>query len=175
MDIFNRKITPEEGYELAKQHSFQGMSGFHSGFFLPKNRPPIPISFCGWAVCKKAGIFWDGLAFQIEKACFGSREPLLYYTDDDGWLESKADANCKAIETLSSGITDLRFSEGRLLFRLDKSKLRRDVDLYDTYLTKEDGPYYILVLPRCGEFQCQLGEMLEGKPIPLNNDSFCMK
>ena len=34
---------------------------------------------------------------------------------------------------------------------------------------------YVLVLPKVGEFWCELGEILNGKRVPLLFDDYCIK
>lgn len=34
---------------------------------------------------------------------------------------------------------------------------------------------YVLVIPQVGEFNVELGEIIDGERIPLRYDSFCMK
>lgn len=34
---------------------------------------------------------------------------------------------------------------------------------------------YVLVIPQVGEFNVELGEIIDGERIPLHYDSFCMK
>ena len=179
------RAQKKAAYEAARLGESRGTSGFH-GF---GTSVPYPFRVCGWA---KTNIE-DGVAFQIEAGCFSSKTPLLYYWDDDGWpcykedwLSYKKEEAIAEILRCSSGITDVRvetrtvdFKQKKrerqcVLFRLDRKKIKKTVMLDDEVETKKLGGY-VFVLPRCGEFNCVLGEIVDDEMIPLHYDDFCMK
>ena len=178
-------------YEECKNEPTSGRSGFHAwggdcGVF----------SFCGWFYSDDE----YGVAFRINKDCFGERDPLLYYMDDDyfgelnEWGKNRIKKMREIIESHSSGLADIRIVEyeekeefrfrGRryepekvtmFQFRLDSSKIRETVDIGGNPVSTYDVGEYIFILPRAGEFFIELGEIENGKRIPLHYDDFCMK
>lgn len=180
-------LKPLVAWELAKRGLSQMRSGFHSGW---KVTPPFPVWPCGWTSYQdpKWGAM-DGVAFRIEKSCFGDRKPLLYYLDDDSWPGAdREDTDLALIREYSSGISGVRVERRKcrgwdngereqrvVLFELDPAAVKQTVNLRgETVSTKEAGEY-LFVLPRCGEFYCVLGEVRDGVMIPLHKDDFCMK
>lgn len=175
-------------WELAKRGASWGRSGFHGDIFQPDI--PFPFSMCGWATYQDPrwhhGDAW-GVAFRINKNCFGGRKPLLYYMDDDNWPEVLMDE--LLILQNSSGITGVRTEQRRcpglwskeekehrvVLFELDPTAIQETVGLGGSQVPTREVGEYIFVLPRAGEFNCRLGEIRDGEMIPLHNDDFCMK
>ena len=152
---------------------------------------------CGWATFDGE---WGGVAFRINRDCFDGRDAVLYYMDDDffgdlpdyqlEWLQKMRDR----IERYSSGLTDIQICEqveqndfmfrGHLhhptcvttiRFRLDSSKIKETVEIETKTVPTSQVGEYIFVLPRAGEFYIELGEMIDGKRVPLHYDDFCMK
>ena len=123
------------------------------------------------------------MAFRITKESFSGRDPLLYYCDDDGfpWNDDK---RLEIINELSSGIADVRVEnigtrknrEGRaVVFRLSEKNIRKYISLSGKQVDTAELGGYVFMLPRAGEFFCELGEIIDGKPVPLHIDDFCMK
>lgn len=151
-------------YEKCKKNPSSGMSGFHS----PSNSVPNPFSFCGYA---DTDIKWCGVAFRINRDCFDGRDALLYCR---GEIHPKLR---NKIEKYSGGLTQISvFSQDEIRFRLDHTKIKENISVDGGKLisaTKTGG--YVLVIPRTGEFNIELGQIIDGERIPLHYDSFCMK
>lgn len=175
------------GYEAAKLGFSNGTSGFHSPVF---HQGDLPMPFCaiGWGSYQHPG--WgdaEGVAFRIESRCFDGRSVQLYYFDDDQCFAEHRDMYVKLIETYSSGIADIRIEDrvctqfnqtkqhSVILFRLEPKAIRETVVLSGKSVPTSETGEYIFVLPRCGEFFCQLGEIQNDEMIPLHKDDFCMK
>ncbi|MBQ2957489.1 MAG: hypothetical protein IJE08_13645 [Clostridia bacterium] len=172
------------GYEQARLGHSRGRSGFH-GLGVP--RLPLPFTVLGWADYIHPSWGADqGIAFRIEKDCFCDDRPLLYYLDDDNF--PKKDFPLSLIETYSSGIADIHTERivcrhhlngvaerTVLLFTLDPARIRPTIRLSGKDISTDETGGYVFVLPRCGEFYCQLGERKNGEMIPLHIDDFCMK
>ena len=157
-----------------------------------KSRPDGPIEFRGWG-----GLHNEiGPCFRIEAECFLGRKHLLYYTDDDLRAETPNDEKeagrlAADIALYSSGLADIRVEampipgsdlstpiRYLILFRLDPTAVRPEVIVNGESLSLTDTGGYILVLPKAGEFQCDMGELVQSDPLallPLYRDSFCMK
>lgn len=162
------KNTPESQadiqYEKCKKNSSSGMSGFHS----PSNLVPNPFSFCGYADTHRK---WFGVAFLINRDCFDGRDALLYIKGD---IYPKLRDE---IEKYSSGLTQVSIhTQDEIRFRLDHTKIKENISVNGGKLisASETGGY-VLVIPQVGEFNVELGEIIDGERIPLHNDDFCMK
>lgn len=175
-------LSPEEkGYELARRGFSSGMSGFHGADFFDDDLP-TPFAFCGWA-----GQHSNYVGFRIEQRCFGGRDVQLYYFNDDSWPRADDERTLKVIRDCSSGLADVHYerrvvkayAEERartlIVFRLSADTIRETVMLNSKEVPSREAGGYVFVLPRCGEFMCELGEMLDGELVPLHRDSFCMK
>lgn len=172
-------------YELARRGPSQGWSGFHmagaGGVFWP----------CGWAHTRPV----EGVAFGIWHACFAGRDPLLFYLYDrqlrSGSVpmeevpegsEPPGMGNASywirevypTIEGYSSGIRLVEHRGSIILFRLDASRVKKLDILYGGPGAVEQ-PDYVFTWPGAGEFQCTLGEVIDGQLVPLHLDDFCMK
>ena len=174
-------------WELAKRGASQGRSGFHGGMGVSL---PFPFSPCGWASYEEP--VWgaaEGVAFRVNRACFGDRKPLLYYLDDDNWpSEDREKEYLAIIERYSSGISGVRAERRRcrgwdgeekerrvVLFEPDPTAVKKTVRLSGEAVSTKILGEYVFVLPRAGEFYCLLGEVRDGEMIPLHKDDFCMK
>ena len=170
------------GYEIGRL----GLSRGHSGFHFADPDSSLPFSVCGWADYHHPR--WgreQGVAFRINRPCFSGRDALLYYLDDDGFpFREEEDTPLRIIRECSSGISCVRTDtvtdeEGAarraVLFRLDEGNIRQTVRLSGRDVDPGELGGYVFVLPRAGEFYCQLGEVADGKVIPLHLDDFCMK
>lgn len=173
---------PLVGYEVGKAGLSQGHSGFH-GFGV---NPMVPFQACGWADYDDPN--WEGaqgVGFRINRQCFGGRDALLYYFDDDRFpAEDQTEWILSVIRQCSSGIACVRvdsvvdgkgFAHRAILFRLDAGAIRKTVSLSGQEVATEVLGGYVFVLPRAGEFYCQLGEIVDGRAVPLHIDDFCMK
>ncbi|MBE5794894.1 MAG: hypothetical protein E7323_09485 [Clostridiales bacterium] len=173
---------PLVGYEIGRAGLSQGHSGFH-GWGI---NPMVPFQACGWADYDAPS--WEGaqgVAFRINRQCFGGRDALLYYFDDDRFpREERVEWILPIIRQCSSGISCVRvesvvdgkgFAHRAILFRLDEGAIRETVSLSGQEVATEALGGYVFVLPRCGEFYCQLGEIVDGRAVPLHIDDFCMK
>ncbi len=162
-------------YELARQETPQGTSGFHmmasGGVFWS----------CSWARTKPVG----GVSFAIDRACFAGREPLLFYVESrieggetlaeaDTWPAGWAGEVWKTIDGYSSGIRVEGLRGRVILFRLDAAKIKK-LDILYGGSGEKDQPDYVFTWPGAGEFWCTLGEVLEDRLVPLHRDDFCMK
>lgn len=174
-------------WELGKRGCSAGTSGFHGGV---AKLSPFPFSACGWADYENPGWGADqGVAFRVCMPCFGDRKPLLYYLDDDNWpREDHEQERLALIKRYSSGISHVRVErrvckdwhgnvgEHRVvLFEPDPAAIKKTVMLEGKAVPTSELGGYIFMLPRAGEFYCLLGEVLNGKMIPLHEDDFCMK
>ena len=177
-------------WELAKRGASQGRSGFHGE--MGASALPFPFSVCGWATYPdpdwKFGDAW-GVAFRINKDCFGDRKPLLYYLGDDSWpWEGRRETALEIIRRYSSGISNVRVAQRQckgwdgktteqrvVFFELDPAAVKETVYLGEKAAPTKEVGEYIFVLPRAGEFYCLLGEDRDGEMIPLHRDDFCMK
>ncbi len=192
-------VRPLAGYECCRRAQTVGTSGFH-GFGRSED---VPFSFCGWADYEyRPGRSTQGVGFRVNRACFGSRDAELYYMDDDifdkpdssegvpGWIMTMEEQ----IRACSSGLADVRLAEEReekdfhfrgrwhspalvrsFRFRLDPKQIRETVLLGGKAVETDRLGGYVFVLPRAGEFFCELGEIVDGRRVPLHIDDFCMK
>lgn len=152
--------------------------------------------FHGFMRMGTKGVFWwhswartetgAGPAFGICPRCFAGRDPLLFFALGEvpaglpleGLREEEppdwSTEACQIIQDCSSGIR-LEGLRGRVfLFRLDKGGIRR-MDIFYGGPGAEEQPDYVFTWPGGGEFQCTLGEVVDGKLVPLYRDDFCMK
>lgn len=173
---------PLVGYEMART----GLSRGHSGFHGLGADPMLPFGACGWADYEAPD--WpdaQGVAFRINRRCFGGRDVQLYYFDDDHFPKVEVEERILAtIRQCSSGIACVRvdsvvdekgFAHRAILFRLDAAAIRDTVRLSGQDVDTKELGGYVFVLPRAGEFFCELGELSDGRMIPLHKDDFCMK
>ena len=180
------KLQKQISYELAKRGYSKGMSGFHYKWVLPKLI--FPFRMCGWADYAHpewVGYRAQGVAFRIEEGCFEGRQAQLYYLDEDGFpadTSGEPELQQKMIQVIqeySSGIADVHVEErsGKklLLFRLEPAAVKETVSLSKKGVPTDQVGKYIFVLPRSGEFNCELGEIRDGEMIRLHKDNFCMK
>ena len=181
-----RTLTEEQrpiaNYAMARQVPPGSTSGFH---FRPSSPSVWPFSYYSWADTKPV----PGVAFSIGRACFAGRDPLLFYAlsdyekisrgtplekavfqTGDGWRQKVY----PTIEGYSSGIRTVGFLGGIILFRLDEEKIRR-LDIFYSLPKEEKQENYVFTWPGAGEFSCILGEIADGKLIPLYLDDFVMK
>ncbi len=180
-------------YEFCKIRQNRSTSGFHG---LSANRS-APFSCCGWADC---GEPFSGVGFHINHECFNGRDVQLYYIDDDMVNHGSAvnkdhwQKMLNEIAEYSSGLSDIRCETRReekyflfrgnwekggefpeIRFRLDPSKIRDTVSFCGRKIPTKATGGYIFVLPRAGEFYCELGEIIDGRHVPLHIDDFCLK
>ena len=188
-------------YEICKRVQSRGTSGSH-GFARSKYNP---ISFWGWADYgekkKDQGV---GFRINRD-CFAGRNVELYYVDDDmfenidsdnsHEWLVRKLNKMLENIKTFSSGIDDVRIHEeiieagsifrrreitkrckmSSIRFRLEPSKIRETVSFSRKVVPSSEVGGYIFVLPRAGEFFCELGEIVDGKRVALHIDDFCMK
>ncbi len=131
-----------------------------------------PFVFSGWA-----GEHHDlGPAYTIRPECFEGRTPLLFYSDDD-ILGSKeaAEELAQRIAQESAGIRDVRALEAEMLWFPGEEDVK---GWAVCFALDKDDPDPVFVLPKAGEFNCCLGEMLIEVPrrgYMLARHSYCMK
>lgn len=184
----SERIRALTGYEIAACGGSDGMSGFHFGF---EQKSFLPFQMIGWSAFK--GFFGDwshsypGIAFQIEKSCFGERSPVLFFEADSAFTnlhDGNPDNEQIFIQSIygnSSGITDLKVvakggnSPCRLEFCLTEEPQFLTVDLQQGQVDTQLYGGYVIQIPICGEFDCTFGEVTESGDVILHHDSFCMK
>ena len=187
-------LKPVVRWQYCKLYPKRSTSGFHG----LEDSKYDPISFCGWA---DYGDMFQGVAFRINRDCFiDDNDPELYYVDDDmtgdlserqlKWLNKMLDT----MNACSSGIRDIHLHQehadkfimfrGRMedftnlisiRFTLDASMIRDSVSLSGQEIPASETGGYVLVVPRAGEFFCELGEIRYSERVPLLIDDYCMK
>ena len=148
----------------------------------------LPVSFTGWGG-ENSEI---GPAYEMDSRCFFESDSRLFYTDDD--IQGSADAAAElaySVGLASSGIADVR--EERLeqlrtisreireecwcvTFRLDETE-QKEVAV-NGKKTEAGSGRPVLILPKAGEFDCMLGEIVHGDPdnaFVLAKHIYCMK
>lgn len=115
----------------------------------------------------------------------------------DVYYQSKVDHRAYMLEKIkeySSGLSDVRIYQEdensnfmfhgesynrrkvtSFRFHLDSKNIHESVICNDAQISFSEFGGYFFVLPRAGEFICELGEIIDGKRIPLLFDEFCMK
>jgi len=178
-------------YLLAKRGWSGGYSGFHSSGF--QSELPFPIKMCGWFYYHGDLSFKNGgVMFAIDPECFGLWNAQLYYfadngysCNDDGTLKNEYEIReIERIKRFSSGISDFRLEKlicknrhGKaaerwcLVFRIDSNAIKKKRE-YEPDGTVSD---FMFCLPHEGEFDCTLGQVVDGRTIALHHDDFCMK
>ena len=169
-------------YACARQFPPQGHSGFH---FLSAPATAWPFAYYAWARTEPV----NGVAFCINRACFAQRDPLLFFAYDyypdipRGLPLEKAGAApgspwltkvWSTIEGCSSGIRVEGLWGRVVLFRPDEKNIRK-LDIFYGYPNMGPSPDYVFTWPGAGEFACTLGEVVDGKMVPLLRDDFVMK
>jgi len=148
-----------------------------------------PVTAAGWAGYNRclSGIEIQGVGFQIEKRCFDGRDAQLYYFNNDSWPASDDEAVLDTIRRFSSGLVDVHIEQrvtticrrtakrNLIVFRLSPDAIRPTVRINREDVDASILGGYVFVLPRSGEFWCELGEIRDGELIPLYQDAFCMK
>ena len=177
---------------------FQRLFGRRSETPAPEPAPTAPPKYasldfreCGWTHTEPV----DGVGFVIEVP--EDVQPELYYCDDD----MRGPDDIPWVERLAEGIA--RYSRGlrnvhvhvpkelakpkpgdpvsdRLCIRFTLADEDRDkpLPLYGVgwQMTAEDvRDPFVLILPRCGEFRAELGEVRAERYLPVRTRSFCMK
>lgn len=186
-------MRPVVYYEYCKLLPQRSASGLHE---LSVSHY-APISFCGWADYGRA---FPGVGFRINRDCFAGRGAELYYMDDDMlsgayvWKEPFLEEMLGNIISSSSGLTNVHMHQedakgeftfcGRrrdascitsLRFHLDASSIKETLSFNREKISSAKFGGYVFVLPRTGEFFCELGEIVDGERIPLLFDDYCMK
>ena len=194
-------LTEDERFSLGYAKCFveASMQGFRSAYadlcmetYMSRQVPPmcLPLRFVGWA-----GVQNDiGPAYEITDSHFthGTR---FFYTDEDieGSL-SDAKRLAKRIARESSGLCNVRaemISELKTMedgdgqkhcavtFALaDRKRRELFVNGVPYQSTGQKNPPYVFVLAKAGEFNCILGEMVNGDPdscFVLAKHQYCMK
>lgn len=177
----NANLPYQAGYELARLGYSTGKSGFHDAM-VSCGDLPSPFGFCGWA-----GDHSNYVGMCIEKRCFCGSDVQLYYFDDDNWPNFGDETALSLIRQYSSGLTDVHHEKrivnvfGKMaertltVFSLSADAIRETVMLGSEEMPSAAIGGYLFVLPRCGEFRCELGEIKNGELIPLHRDDYCMK
>lgn len=176
-----------------------GMGGFYSAYdkysvdmlrytfgHVPFMR--LPIRFIGWGGEHNE----IGPAYEIDGRCQISKNSKLFYTDDD--IQESADEAgelARYIVQASSGIVDVRAEQLDQLrtmnsdmkgpywcvtFRLDNAAFKQIAVNGKTVKPEEGKAHFIL--PKAGEFDCMIGEIVNGDPdnvFILAKHNYCMK
>lgn len=181
-DALTEAQRPLALYACARQFPPQGRSGFH---FMSASAAAWPFACYAWARTEPV----HGVAFCINRACFAKRDPLLFFAYDycpdipRGLPLAEADAAPEnhwltkvwsTIEGYSSGIRVEGLWGRVVLFRLDEENIRK-LDIFYGYPDMGTSPDYVFTWPGAGEFACALGEVVDGKLVPLHRDDFVMK
>ena len=170
--------------------------GFDNHYVSPRRiRPDTPFQFYGWGGYHNE----VGPCFKIDPWCFLGREHLLFYSDQDMRCEGRksekeAKAFAEEVAQRSSGLVDIRVAvmprschdqpdKGDnpyycVLFRPDCAAVKPAVIMNGRDMPVGETEGYVLVVPRVGEYWCELGEIPNGdfrKSIVLYKDSFDMK
>ena len=136
--------------------------------YLSSGETESPFAFAGWPDYLNPE--WpagyqrtQGIAFDIDRASFGNREPILYYRatnrgiDDEKLYTETIEQYSRGIRVEAVDILDRETYNYRFTFRLEESQ--------------QDGGCMLMV-PVSGEFNCELGELLEGHLFPLCHEHF---
>ncbi|MBQ7092742.1 MAG: hypothetical protein IJN83_08820 [Clostridia bacterium] len=159
----------------------------------------LPMEFYGWA-----GQYNEiGPTILINRDCFpDDQEVRIFYADSDyrGRIWEDEDGQelilnensmwelenlAKSIQNMSSGLTDVKVevlepgdgtdSFYAATYRLDKKAVKDIMVVGGKACTPEDTGGYLVVFQRYGEFTAALGVLVNGKPVVLYQDSYCMK
>ena len=147
-----------------------------------------PLQFVGWG-----GKHNDiGPVYEIDGKCHIEPDSKIFYTDDD--IQDRvhdAEELASYIAQASSGISDvcveklenLRTMNGDIknahwciTFRL-KDATRKEIIVNGKNIKPDDGEA-LFILPKAGEFDCKLGEIVNGDPenaFILAKHNYCMK
>ncbi len=152
--------------------------------------PPmrLPLRFIGWGG-EHNGV---GPAYEIDGNCGIGASSKLFYTDDGirgdrdaaeelarGVLEASsgiADVQAEQLEQLRTMDSDIRSAHWCVTFRLDDAALK-EVAVNGEHTKPEAGKAFF-ILPKTGEFDCMLGEVVDGdsdNAFILTKHSYCMK
>ncbi len=148
----------------------------------------LPLRFIGWGGEHNE----IGPAYEIDRSCYTGAAPQLFYTDDDIREDPDATATlARYIGQASSGITEvqaarimqLRTMNGDIstahwcvTFRLANTA-RKEIAVNGKAVSPEVDKA-VFLLPKAGEFDCVLGEIVNGEPdnaFVLARHSYCMK
>ena len=146
-----------------------------------KMYPDRAILLCALAWIEYVG----GVSFAIYRDRLANQDPLLFFVESDiaggeslseadTWPAGAAGQVWQTIEGYSSGIRVEGLWGRVVLFRLDETNIRKS-DLFYGHPDMGDPPDYIFTWPGAGEFACALGEVVDGKMIPLLREDFVMK
>ena len=148
----------------------------------------FPLSFIGWGG-KHNEI---GPAYEMDRACLSGKDSRFFYTDED-ILDSAdtverlahsvaqassgiADVRCEKLEELRTMNGDIRSPHWCVTFRMDDAAAR-EIFVNGQPVKPESGKA-IFILPKAGEFDCLLGEVVDGDPdnaFILARHQYCMK
>lgn len=153
--------------------------------------PPmrLPLQFIGWA-----GMHNNiGPAYEMDANCYFYDHSRIFYTDDDIMYhaeEAKELAN--DIAAASSGIDEIRVEELECMqtmstiekevrwcitFRLNENA-KREIVIGGKTVCSGRNNASLFVLPKAGEFNCILGEIVDGVTdncLILAKHNYCMK
>lgn len=148
----------------------------------------LPLRFFGWGGEHNE----IGPAYEIDGSCGIGAASKIFYTDDE--IRGDRDAAeelARGVLQVSSGIADVRAEQLEQLrtmggevgaahwcvtFRLDDSALT-EVAVNGQHAKPEDGKAFF-ILPKTGEFDCMLGEVVGGdsdNTFILAKHNYCMK
>ena len=148
----------------------------------------LPLCFIGWGGEHNE----IGPAYEIDTKYCICTDSKIFYTDDDIQNSAEyAEKLARYIEEASSGIVDARAEQLEQLrtmnadirpahwcvtFRLDDKALK-EVAVNGKPVKPEEGKA-TFILPKAGEFDCMIGEIVHGDPdnaFVLAKHNYCMK
>lgn len=191
------QLDPEEiaRAKLSYEHARKKASMPRMGLPHCRVARNAPFQHYAWARTEYQSLPLDGVAFSVWSACFAGRDPLLFFVESDvrepcpleevkTWEPGWAGEVWRNIEGYSSGIRVEGLCGRAVLFRLDPSRIRSQDIFYGGTLVLEDSSFhrdmlgpedFIFTWPGAGEFDCTLGEVIDGMLVPLMRDDYCMK
>ncbi len=148
----------------------------------------LPLRFIGWGGEHNE----IGPAYEIDSKCYNGSESRIFYTDEDicgnaeyseklaGYIAQRssgiAEIRAEKLEVLRTMNREERKAHWCVTFTLDGTTVH-EIFVNGKQMTPEAGKAFFL-LPKAGEFDCMLGEIVDGDPdnaFILAKHSYCMK
>ena len=143
----------------------------------------LPVRFIGYAG-KNSEV---GPAYRLEPRCFAKYGETLFYTDEDisrdgeraGMLAEEIAAQSGGIKNMRAGTVSLTPERPpfRCVYFETDSKKARELFINGKRMQVEDNGGCVLVIPKTGEYCCQIGEVPEPdkEPLILETRPFVLK